>query len=106
MLAPSRFSLRTRALLLLGICLLAVSVLPPRAAVAAFKQNTIDNSGVDFGRGQFQRAALGGLVDTAASPDRVDLPGAVRLGPIGILKTWITSPFALEPTLMRMGGTA
>src|SRR3954470_6786587 len=106
MLAPSRFSLRTRALLLLGICLLAVSALPPRAAVAAFKQNTIDNSVADFGHGQFQRAALGNLVDTAASPNLVDLPGAVRLGPIGILKTWTTSPFALKRTLMRMGATA
>src|SRR6185503_11471289 len=106
MLAPSRFPVRARALMLLGICLLALSALPPRAAQAAFKQNTIDNSVADFGRGQFQRAALGNLQNTAASPKLPDLPGTVQLGPIGILKTWTEVPFSLKKPLQRMASTA
>jgi hypothetical protein len=106
MLAPSRFSLRARALVLLGICLLALSALPPGAAQAAFKQNTIDNSIADFGRGQFQRAALGSLQNTAASPKLPDLPGTVQLGPIGILRGWLETAFPLKKPLIRMGATA
>jgi hypothetical protein len=92
--------------MLLGICLLALSALPPRAAQAAFKQNTIDNSVADFGRGQFQRAALGNLQNVAASPKLPDLPGTVQLGPIGILKTWTEVPFSLKKPLQRMASTA
>lgn len=106
MLTPSRFLLRARALVLFSACLLVVSALPVSTTMAAFKQNTIDNSVADFGRGQFQRAALGNLLNTAASPKLVDLPGAVRLGPIGILKSWTNSPFNLKKALLRMGATA
>src|SRR5215204_3374435 len=82
MFAPLRFPIRARALLLLGVCVLALAALPPHAAEAAFKQNTIDNSVADFGRGQFQRAGLGSLQNAAASPKLPDLPGSVHLGPI------------------------
>ena len=106
MFAPSRFPIRARALMLLGVCVLALAALPPRAAEAAFKQNTIDNSVADFGRGQFQRAALGSLQNAAASPKLPDLPGAIQLGPIGILSDWLESPFNLKKPLIRMGATA
>src|SRR6476646_4992205 len=106
MFAPSRFPIRARALMLLGLCVLALAALPPRAAEAAFKQNTIDNSVADFGRGQFQRAALGSLQNGPASPKVPDLPGAIQLGPIGILRDWLESPFSLKKPLIRMGATA
>jgi len=92
--------------MLLGICVLALAALPPYLAEAAFKQNTIDNSVADFGRGQYQRAALGSLQNAAASPKLPDLPGAVQLGPIGILRDWLDSPFNLKKPLTRMGATA
>jgi len=89
--------------MLLGACLLLFGALPPHAALAGTKQSTIDNTLADFSDGTFQRSALGSLQNTAISPK--DLPGAVRLGPIGLLKTWIDSPFNLKKRLINMGAT-
>lgn len=100
----SRAQLRSRALLLLCVCLALVSSLPASSINAATIQSTIDNTVVEFSRGTFQRTALGSLQNTAASPK--DLPGAVQLGPLGLLKTWTTLGFPLKKPLYKMGTTA
>ena len=62
----SRAQLRSRALLLLCVCLALVSSLPASSINAATIQSTIDNTVVEFSRGTFQRTALGSLQNTAA----------------------------------------
>lgn len=104
MLAPPRRSFARRALLLLGVAILALGLLPPQVTEAAVAQSSIDNSIADFGRGAFQRSALGPLLNTTISPK--DAAGAIQLGPIGLLKQWNDSAFILKKPLTRMGATA
>ncbi len=97
-------SFRTRLCLLLGVCLLTLGALPPTTSQAAIAKSTVDDTISDFSRGSFQRTVLGPLQNTNLSP--TDKSGAVQLGPIGLLKNWIDSPFVLKKSLMRMGATA
>ena len=104
MFLSQHLSFRARVSLLVGICVLGISLLPPAASQAAVTQKTIDNAIADFAKGSFQRTVLGPLKNTALSPK--DLSGAIQLGPIGLLKTWVTSPFDLKKSLFKMGATA
>lgn len=104
MFLSQHLSFRVRVSLLVGICALGISLLPPSASQAAVTQKTIDNAITDFAKGSFQRTVLGPLQNTALSPK--DVSGAIQLGPIGLLKTWVTSPFNLKKNLFKMGATA
>lgn len=104
MFFPPRLTLRARAVMVFAVCLIALGALPPRATEAARTRSTLDDTVSEFSRGTFQRSSLGTLRNTAASPK--DLAGAVQLGPIGLLKQWIDSPFTLPKRLIRMGATA
>ncbi len=104
MFLSQHLSFRTRVSLLVGICVLGISLLPPAGTQAAVTQKTIDNAITDFAKGSFQRTVLGPLQNTALSPK--DVSGAIQLGPIGLLKTWVSSPFNLKKNLFKMGATA
>jgi hypothetical protein len=101
-----RSAQRARGLLILGVCLLLLSALPPRPTQAAFKQLAINNGLADFKDGQFQRTALSTVLDPVASTKIVDQKGGIQLGPIGLLKQWFDAPFRLKKPLMNMGATA
>lgn len=104
MVVSRRRSLVNRLLLVCVAGGLMLALLPAGVSQAAIAQSTIDNSISEFGRGAFQRTALGPLQNTTVSPK--DESGAIQLGPIGLLKQWIDSPFNLNKRLLRMGATA
>ena len=107
-MASLRSQRRQRWLLLFGACLLLLSGLPARQALAAVTiTQSIDNTVNDFTRGSFQRTSLGLLQGTQQqSPKLADQPGAVQLGAIGILKDWTKYTTELPRALFRMGTTA
>lgn len=104
MFASRHWSFQARVCVLLGVCLLVLAALPATSLRAAVVKSTIDDSIADFSRGSFQRTVLGPLQNTKFSPN--DKSGAIQLGPIGLLKQWIDSPFNLKVPLSRMGATA
>lgn len=98
------FSRQSRGLMLLGICLLILSVVPARQAAAAFKDQPIDNTLADFARGTFQRSSLGAVRKTGIPNQKIsDEKGAVQLGPIGLLRNWKRLPNFLPDKLAAMG---
>src|SRR5215216_3078432 len=98
------FSRQSRGLMLLGICLLILSVVPARQAAAAFKDQPIDNTLADFARGTFQRSSLGAVRKTGIPNQKItDEKGAVQLGPIGLLRNWKRLPNFLPSKLAAMG---
>src|SRR5262245_14945744 len=107
MASRMRISRQSRGLLLLGICLLLLSVLPPQPTLAAFKDQPIDNSLAEFARGTFQRASLGAVLKTSIPNQKLnDQVGAVQLGPIGLLRNWKKLPTSLPSQLAAMGTAA
>ncbi|HEY3231535.1 MAG TPA: hypothetical protein VGJ87_20065, partial [Roseiflexaceae bacterium] len=101
----SRFHRQTRSLLLLGVCLLVISLFPAHPASAVLILQPVDNSLPDFTRGTFQRSSLSAL-KTTAQVDSSDVAGAVQLVPIGILKDWFRSAFDLPKALTDIGAAA
>lgn len=106
MFNPRHFSFRVRALLLLGVCVLAFGVFPAHQLTAAVVPTPLDNTIAEYGRGSFQRTSLGPLTNTSLSPKVVDKPGAIQLGPIGLLNKWTDTLAVLKKSLIRMGATA
>src|SRR3712207_646230 len=96
MTSRMRLARRPRGFLLLGICLLLVSLLPARPTLAAFRDQTVDNALSEFATGTFQRSSLG-AVNFPSSPNQklADQTGAVQLGPIGLLRNWKKRPTPL-----------
>jgi hypothetical protein len=101
MLALHRFTRPARTLLLLCICLLALSALPARPASAAVITKRLDDSLTDFTRGTFQRASLSSFASGA--PDQA---GAVQLLPVSVIKDWLRSSFLLPEKLSDIGAVA
>ncbi len=97
-----------RWLLLFGMCLLLLSSIPARQALADVTiTQPIDNTVNDFTRGSFQRTSLGLLQGTQQqSPKLADQPGAVQLGAVGILNNWTNYTTSLPRALYHMGTTA
>jgi len=107
MTSRMRIARRTRGLLILGVCLLLVSMFPARPTLAAFKDQPIDNNLLEFARGSFQRASLGAInIPSIPNQKLVDQTGAVQLGPIGLLRNWQKLPTPLPSVLSAMGTAA
>src|SRR5512145_1365822 len=95
-----RYTSWMRGFLLLGICLLALSIIPPSPAHAAVtKRLKVDNNLGEFATGVFQRTSLSALTAQQLSTKLSDEIGALQLGPIGTLKGWTNSPYHLPQQL-------
>jgi hypothetical protein len=103
MLRSQFLSRRFNGLLILVVCLLAFSAIPPRTADAAIVARTIDNTTDEFSRGSFQRTSLGNAQVPVPGGKLADLPGVAQLGPIGQLREWQLAGPLLPKPLIRMG---
>lgn len=99
---PTSYRLqRQKALLLLGIGLLLLSVLPARPAEARTITKSLTDTVSEFADGTFQRSSLANYKAPAPIADQA---GALQLGPIGALKfNPNASAFALPTRLLRAG---
>ncbi|NJO84709.1 MAG: hypothetical protein HC828_19375, partial [Blastochloris sp.] len=106
MLRSQSLSRRFNGLLILGVCLLVLSIIPPRSVDAAIVARTIDNTTDEFSRGSFQRTSLGNAQVPVPGGKLADLPGVAQLGPIGQLREWFPAGPRLPKPLIRMGSAA
>lgn len=107
MTSRMRLARQPRGLLLLGVCLLLLGMLPARPTLAAFRDQTIDNTLTEFATGTFQRSSLGAVnIPSIPNQKLADQTGAVQLGPIGLLRNWKKLPTGLPSQLSAMGTAA
>lgn len=111
MITKHRFPHQARLLLFVAICLLIAGALPPGQALAAVTRRSVNNAIEDFAAtgSLFQRSALGTLKVPGSTPKlpEGDLPGAVQIGPLGILKAWSPpSAYGLPKRIYSMGAAA
>lgn len=97
----SRASRPLAGLLLILAVALLFGALPPRPAEAGSTTRAVDNTVAEFTLGQFQRAGLTAASKAVAGGRPADRPGAVQLGPLGLLKNWTGSSLAQLPKPLR-----
>src|SRR6266545_1889571 len=108
MFSKQRTRYRMHGILILGICLLLLSSVPPQTTKAATIPQEINNATADFKDGQFQRAALANVLRDNPNDKLTDKRGGIQLGPVGLIKGWKEGLFRLplDEALYDMGATA
>lgn len=105
----SRSFRRRCGFILLGLCLLVLTVGPAHVGQAERRVQPVANALVDWIPGTFDHTALGERridMPPNSQPEIPDQAGAVQLASVGLLKPWTTSPISLPETLSDSGATA
>lgn len=79
-----------RGFALLGVAIVLIAAFPAyrSGAQGASEIQTLDNAQIQFANGSYQRTSLSPERYDAVTTAPPDLPGAVQLAPVGVLKPW------------------
>ncbi|MFL5806733.1 MAG: hypothetical protein ACJ8CR_34025, partial [Roseiflexaceae bacterium] len=103
MLTISRFPRRIRGLLLLGVCLFALSALPAAPVAASKITKRLDDKLLEFTRGTLQRTSLSSF-KSPSFPD--DAKGAVQTIPVNVIRNWERQGYNLPKYLTDLGAAS